>query len=557
MTPSKQTSLPQFSADQTLVPQTAPLNTDNDFRRLGTILRRSAGIIATSAALAAGTAYLLAAQQTPVYESSASLITVRDDGGSSLLNPSVFVAPSLPRGALQEALLGSNVRQRLLNELRARGKTLPPSTLNVLTSQVRGDLGKVLSVKAQGTGQLDGVFEVEASATTPQSAQILANAGAAALLGWDAGRAQQRLNQLRTSFESQFEALDTQLQAAPATVGNTRRAALERQTLRAARAQVLQNLAQVTALEQSTTGSLAPLASAELPRQAASPRPARSAALAALLTSLLVGGAALLWAGRRRTVYSEQDLLGWGVPVLGRLPSVPGASTGSGLLTALHSGGWRTGINFLRVNVLSQLGASTGKPRRLVVASAGPAEGRSSVTVALALSLAQSGERVLVVDADSRRAAQAGLWQSLQNQSAQRPTLAGEADRPVAVTEQIDLLPASVTGRPDGSLDQTRLHHLLDGVGTQYDTILFDTPPLLTSPDAVALAAAADGLVFIVVPGSTSLDDVSAAFDAARTARARVLGVLLNTRPRLGRAAVAPAPAALPRERVGGETITQ
>ncbi|MFB9993277.1 AAA family ATPase [Deinococcus oregonensis] len=548
-------------SDQTFVPHTAPVNADNDFRRMGTVLRRSAGIIAASAALAAGTAYLLAARQTPVYQASASLITVRNDGGSSLLNGSVFAAPSLPRGALQEALQSSDVRGRVLDELQTFGKSLPDATLSGLTAQVRNDIGSVLSVQAQGSGQQDGVFDVKASANNPKTAQVLADAGAAALLGWDAGRAQQRLAQLRDSFEGQFEALDTQLQAAPTTAANPRRAALERQTLTAARAQVLQNLAQVTALEQSTAGSLAPLASAELPRQAASPRPARSAVLAALLTSLLMGGAALLWAGRRRTVYSEQDVMGWGVPVLGRLPSVPGVSNGSGLLAALHSGGWQTGVNFLRVNVLSQLGggaAGAGRPRRVVVASAGPAEGRSSVTVALALSLAQSGERVLVVDADTQHAAQTGLWQSLQKQGSQRPANpVTEAGRPVAVTERVDLLPASATRRPDGSLDQSQLSHLLNSLNSPYDTILFDTQPLLTSPDAVALAAAADGLVLIVVPGSTSLDDVSATFNAARTVRARVLGVLLNARPRLNAAAVAPAPATLAREPLGVERITQ
>jgi hypothetical protein len=156
--------------DQIFVPQTAPVNADNDFRRLGTVLKRSAGIIAASAALAAGTAYLLSARQTPVYQSSASLITVRNDGGSSLLNGSVFAAPSLPRGALQEALQSSDVRGRVVEQLQVFGKSLPAATLSGLTSQVRGDIGSVLNVQAQGSGQQDGVFDVKASATSPQAA---------------------------------------------------------------------------------------------------------------------------------------------------------------------------------------------------------------------------------------------------------------------------------------------------------------------------------------------------------------------------------------------------
>ncbi|MEF2278533.1 P-loop NTPase [Deinococcus sp. YIM 134068] len=514
---------------------------DADFRRFLATLRRGALVIAGGTVLAGGAAFLLASRQAPVYEARTSLITVPGDGGGgTALRESVFAAPPLPRGALEDALQSREVLGGVLAAVGTSG--LPPATVQSLTREVDRQLAgtsssSALSVTARGNSPQDGVYEVRGRAATPQGASALADAGASALLGWDAERARRRLSALRDPLERQFTALDERLGTLPAPA--TRRARLERQTLEAARAQVLRNLAQVTALGQSTVGTLDRVAvdgaaGAGSVRQI-SPRPLRSALIAAAVALLLLAGAALLLDRTRRRIYDAGDLRGWGVPLLGRLPTLRGAARTPQTAAA---GPWRDPVGFLRVNLTSQLGSlpgagaapGTGGPRRVVVASPGGGEGRSLVTAALASSLAAGGERVLVVDADTRGTGQAGLWSISPASGEARPSA---PISPVAVTVAggVDLLPAASLRGADGGLDHARLAAWLGERAGAYDTILLDTPPLLTSPDAVTLAARAGGLVLVVVPGATGSREVEAALGAARTAGARVLGFVLNARP--------------------------
>ena len=513
----------------------SPLTTpdDNDFRRMSAALRRGAPVILLGAVLAGGAAYLLAARQTPVYQASSSIVAVRSDGGNSLLTASTFAAPSLPPSALQAALQSRELRPRLLVSLKSTGLSAPALAQLTQTLQHQGTgSNSSLTVQALGQGQQDsGAFAIQARAATPQSAQALADAGAATLLGWDASRAQQRLALLKTNLDKQLGSLDRQLQVSLAA-GNRRNTVLERQTLISARDQVLRNLGQVAALGSSTTGSLSPLASAELPSAATSPSLLRSAILAAVLATLLLSGAALLIANRRRIIYGEQDMQAYGVPLLGRL-----SSAGQAGPSAAGVGSWRESINFLRINVLSQLPAGTG--RQVVIASAGRSEGRSSVTAALAQSLSRGGERVLIVDADTHGRAQNRLWAVA---SVNSPLSAAQPAKVLHLAERLDLLPASAISGDGNYLDQAKLNSLLESWKGEYDSVLIDTPPLLASADALSLAVHASGLVLIAVPGLTSQPELDAVFSAARTVHAPILGLLLNERPRLGKTALRTLP---------------
>ena len=393
---------------------------------------------------------------------------------------------------------------------------------------------------ALGDGQQEGVFEVHGRASTPQAAQLLAQAGADALLTWDAERAQSRLTQLRQNLTRQLVSLDARINSATPASTSSRPKLLEYQTLEAAHTQVMQNLAQVTALAQSTTGTLERVAAAALPTQATSPRPSRSAVLAAVLALLLGSGAALLADRVRRPIYTQADLRGWSVPLLGQLPALRAGSRGQPLLTAIRAGLWQAPLGFVRVNLQARLGTQDGagqSARRIVLTSTRQGEGTSTVTAALATKFASSGERVLVVEAaDSLHAAQTGLWKTLpalEDRRVQSLPTAGRPDLQLLtqpVDQHIDLLPASAV-QQGGSLDLTRTERLLALLDGTYDVVLIDSPPLLVSPEAVALAARSAGLVLLVVPGETGVRDVEAALDAARAANAPVLGLLFNDRP--------------------------
>jgi len=68
----------------------------------------------------------------------------------------------------------------------------------------------------------------------------------------------------------------------------------------------------------------------------------------------------------------------------------------------------------------------------------------------------------------------------------------------------------------------------LDMLSQEYDTVLIDTPPVLSVTDAAALAPCVDGVVLVAKPGATRLRDLQRAYEQLRAGGARVLGVVLN-----------------------------
>lgn len=513
------------------LPPTVPASEDADVRRFVAALRRNAPLILTSALLAGGVAFLLAARQPTTYQSSSSLIALRDVGGNAAVRDSVYMAPPLPRGATEQAIRSPAVLRGVLASLDR--STLPAGDREALRQAVAGQLAGgsgPLQVTARGSGADTGVYDVRATAGTPQNARLLADAGAAALIAWDTSRARDDLAGRRASLEGQFRVLDAQLAAASGAA--TQRTQLLRQTAQEARTQVLRNLAQLTALDQSVVGSLGRLTGATLPTAAVSPQPLRSGLIAGLLTLVMVSGAAVLFDRRRRRIYGAPDLEGWGVPLLGQLPTLHGTSP---VAAATGEGAWRHPLGFVRVNLLSQTGRSDAHalPRRIVMTSPHRAAGNTTVTAALATTLAAAGARVLIVDLDIGRPAyaQAGLWGLSRSVDKSVPSGQRELMTGIPVAQGVELLPAAALRGLDGALDQRALDHWLDGHAANYDTVLFDTPPLQVSSEALTLGRHSDGLVLLTVPGLTTQADVHGALTQAHTARVQVLGMLLNARP--------------------------
>lgn len=517
------------------LPPTVPASEDADVRRTLSTLRRCAPLILTSALLAGSVAALLAACQPATYQASSSLIALRDVGGSAAVRGSVYAAPPLPRGAAEQAIRTPAV---LGGVLTAIGRSdLPAGDREALRGAVAGQLrgaGGPLQVTARGSGADTGVYDVQATAPTPQGARLLADAGVTALVAWDTGRARQDLAARRANLERQFGVLGDQLAAVAGAT--TARAQLTRQTAQEARTQVLGYLAQLTALEQSATGSLSRLSVATLPATPVSPRPLRSGLVAGLLGLLLASGAAVLFDRARRRIYGAPDLEGWGAPLLGQLPALRGAGP---LAAASGEGTWRQALGFVRVNLLSQTTPPEpgGPPRRIVLTSPHRTGGQTAVTAALATALAAAGERVLVVDLETGppEQTQAGLWglaRPLHRPAAEGP----EAMTGIPVAPGVELLPAAALRRPGGALDLAALDRWLAGHAAAYDTVLFDAPALEVSPDALTLGQQvggqrAGGLVLLAVPGLTTQEQLRGALTLAHTAQVRVLGTLLNARP--------------------------
>jgi len=175
-------------------------------------------------------------------------------------------------------------------------------------------------------------------------------------------------------------------------------------------------------------------------------------------------------------------------------------------------------------------------PRTFVVTSASAGEGKSTSAVGLALAVAQSGARVVLVDGDLRSPTVAGRL-GLEGGVGLVDVLAGRLSLQDALQESVHpslrvLCAGPVPPDPGALLGSRRMRDLLDRLRGDFDVVVVDAPPVLPVPDALAMAALVDGVLLVARSGRTRSHELLTVVDQLATARGRVLGVLLTAVPR-------------------------
>ncbi len=174
-----------------------------------------------------------------------------------------------------------------------------------------------------------------------------------------------------------------------------------------------------------------------------------------------------------------------------------------------------------------------------VVTSALPEEGKTSTSVNLALSLAQGGLRVLLIEADLRRPRAAGML-GVDGAIGLTNALVGKVEWRDVVTEHessgLDVLPAGqIPPNPAELLQSQAMRRLLSEARETYDVVLIDSPPLLPVTDAALLADLADGAILVVRYGKTTREQVTHAAERLAGVDAQLKGFVLNMAPVKGR----------------------
>jgi non-specific protein-tyrosine kinase len=278
---------------------------------------------------------------------------------------------------------------------------------------------------------------------------------------------------------------------------------------------------------------------AKLPTGPVSPRPARNLALGLLLGLVAGLGVALVRHRLDTTLTGQQDLaaisdrpaLGSIVfeSAAGRRPLIVHTSPHSPRAEAFRQ--LRTNLRFVDVD---------GVPRSIVVTSSVPAEGKSTTSCNLAITLAQSGARVCLVEGDLRRPsfaeylgveAAAGLTSVLIGAAGLEDVLQPWGEGRFG-SGAVDVLPSGpIPPNPSELLGSRGMADLVVRLTEIYDIVLIDAPPLLPVTDAAVLASRADGTLLVVRIGRTRREQVRRAMETLRAVDARVLGTVLNMVP--------------------------
>lgn len=194
----------------------------------------------------------------------------------------------------------------------------------------------------------------------------------------------------------------------------------------------------------------------------------------------------------------------------------------------------REAFNLLRTNVKFAVPKHEGC-RIIATTSACPQEGKSCVTVNLAFALAQSGERVLLIDADMRCptiaskigiASTPGLSNALIGES-----LDAIVQRDV-LCENLSVIPAGdVPPNPSELLGSDMMVALLSACAQKYDYVLIDLPPVLAVADPIILSPKVDGVIVIVRHARTHRRDLTESVRQLKFANASILGFVYNGEP--------------------------
>ena len=181
----------------------------------------------------------------------------------------------------------------------------------------------------------------------------------------------------------------------------------------------------------------------------------------------------------------------------------------------------RTNLQFLDVD---------HPPRVFVVTSSLGAEGKSETSINLALSLAEAGHRVVVVEADLRRPRVVG-YLTMPDRVGLTTVLTGHAEVDDVIQETryegMDLLACGpLPPNPSELLSSDAAARLIADLRARYEFVIIDSPPLLPVTDAALLAAGTDGALLVVRTGRTTSDQVRQAVDNLAKADARLLGTI-------------------------------
>lgn len=218
-----------------------------------------------------------------------------------------------------------------------------------------------------------------------------------------------------------------------------------------------------------------------------------------------------------------------GLPILAELPHQKGRGglvPDAGHPTRAHAEAYRQ----LRTNL--QFADVDNPPRCIVVTSSVPVEGKSTVATNMSATLAESGARVVLVDADLRRPtvnrymdipAGAGLTSTLTAQIGLADATVPWGDTTLSV-----LAAGGNPPNPSELLSSHAMEQVIAELREEFDFVIIDAPPLLPVTDAAILGAKADGVIFVARRGTVRRPQIVRALEILSGVGANVLGVVVN-----------------------------
>ena len=187
--------------------------------------------------------------------------------------------------------------------------------------------------------------------------------------------------------------------------------------------------------------------------------------------------------------------------------------------------------NHLRTNVMFSLAALGSEKKSIVVSSAGPSEGKSTLSSNLAISLAKLQKKILLIDADMRKPKLHRIFNAKNSFGLSDILLDSGVEKAIVGISglNLDFIPAgTVPPNPSELLGSKAFSDLISEFEKIYDYIIIDTPPILVVSDALTLSGTAAGVLLSSMYKKTTYADFNKVLASLELAKFHVLGNVIG-----------------------------
>ena len=310
---------------------------------------------------------------------------------------------------------------------------------------------------------------------------------------------------------------------------------------------LLEQLKEADLRRMMNTNNIRLVDSANEPKEPIAPRVGVNVSIALLIGLVLGLGLAILREQLDNTLKTPEDVEHkLGVTFLGLLPEIAedegGAKRGRKarriktelapelLVHERPTSGIAEAARALRTNLMFM---NPDRPyRRMLVTSAAPAEGKTTVAVSIAVSLAQGGQRVCIIDCDLRRprlhrifdrAGDIGLMNAILGEATIE-----EVAKPTIVPNLWCIPCGPIPPNSADVVSSEKFRRLLDDVSARFDRVVLDSPPIIAVTDSAIASTLVDGVIFVVRAFKTSVNLCRSGLRTLQDVDAPIAGAVLN-----------------------------
>lgn len=386
------------------------------------------------------------------------------------------------------------------------------------------------------------VIEVRARAGSRDRARAVTRAYATEYIDFrrsqavkDIGTTNRRLEAKIRELERQIATLEEEIEG-QGGAGNAEGIAANRDNLIAQKAAFKTRLDELEVEAELETGGAQLVTVGRIPVAQVAPDLVRAVAVALAAGLVLSIALAFLLEALDDAVRTKEDLarVAPGVAVLALIPKVQEwKSTNEPVLVTMAQPDAPAAESFRSLRTALQFVGIKRAPQIIQVTSANAEEGKTASVSNLAVVMARSGQRVVLVDCDLRRPRLHEFF-GLPNEIGFTSVFLGEVDavsalQPVPDVPNLRLLPCGpLPPNPSEVLSEVRTRDVLYQLRADADVVLVDSPPILPVADPVALSVWVEATLLVVAAGQTTNRDVQRSIEVMTQGQAPLVGIVLN-----------------------------